>query len=323
MTALIAAFAFGLERLFGYPAALQNRIGHPVEWIGRLIGLLDEKFNRRQDAPERRQLAGMVALAVVLIATGFAAGLITVLCRTLPYGFLIEAPIASAFLASRQLGQAVSAVAKGLMASLPQGQAALQPIVGRDAKSLDAHGVARAAIETLSENASDGVMAPLFYLALFGLPGIALYKAVNTADSMLGHLTERHRDFGWASARLDDAVNFVPARLTAFLIALAARLTGNDGVAALDAARRDAPKQDSPNSGWPEAAMAGALGLKLGGPRAYRGEMADLPFMGSGRLAATPEDIERALGVYSKVNDIALTLVVGVAVVVVLVGLGA
>jgi adenosylcobinamide-phosphate synthase len=314
MTALVAALAFGLERVFGYPIVLQKLFGHPVEWIGRLIGLLDEKLNRRDDAPERRRLAGVFALLILLAATGLAAGLATALCRVLPFGFLAEAVLGSAFLASRQLGQAVRDVAAGLRASLQQGQAALQPIVGRDAGRLDASGVARAAIETLSENTSDGVIAPLLYFALFGLPGLVLYKAINTADSMLGHLTERHRAFGWASARLDDAVNFVPARLTALLIAAAARLRGYDAPAAWRTARRDAPLQDSPNSGWPEAAMAGALGLRLGGPRAYDGEIADLPYMGTGRVDATPEDIARALAVYRSVNDIALALVAGIAV---------
>jgi len=228
------------------------------------------------------------------------------ICHALPFGFVLEALVASSLLASRQLGRAVRSVGEELGHSLARGRAALQPIVGRDARSLDAYGVARAAIETLSENASDGVIAPLFYLALFGLPGIAFYKAINTADSMLGHLNERYRAFGWAAARLDDIANFVPARLTALLIAGAAFLCKQDAASSRVVARRDAPRQDSPNSGWPEAAMAGALGLKLGGPRTYRGERADLPFMGAGRAEAGPEDIERALCVYVRVNDVAL-----------------
>ena len=243
---------------------------------------------------------------LVVLATGVVAILVQALCRFLPLGFLVEALIASAFLASRHLGRAVHAVADALAISLARGQVALQPIVGRDARSLDGHGVARAAIETLAENTSDGVIAPLVFLALFGLPGIAVYKAINTADSMLGHLTERHRDFGWASARLDDIANFVPARLTALLIAFTAWLAIGDGPAAWRAARRDAPLQDSPNSGWPEAAMAGALGLKLGGPRAYGGAMAELPYMGTGRAEAVPVDITRALRLYGRVNDVAL-----------------
>jgi adenosylcobinamide-phosphate synthase len=313
MNAVIAALAFILERLFGYPAFLQNVIGHPVEWIGGLIALLDRRLNKADRAPGHLRLAGIVALALVLAVTVIAAFLVVWVCHALPFGFALEALVASSLIASRQLGRSVAAVADGLRQSLPEGRAALQPIVGRDANSLDAHGVGRAAIETLAENASDGVIAPLFYLALFGLPGIALYKAINTADSMLGHLTARYRDFGWAAARLDDVANYLPARLTALLIVGAARLTGADATSAWVAARRDAPDQDSPNSGWPEAAMAGALGLKLGGPRAYRGEIADLPFMGSGRAEAGPEDIERALGVYARLNDLALACVAIVA----------
>ncbi len=315
MTALVAMLAFVLERLFGYPAALQQAIGHPVEWIGALIGLLDTRLNHPKDTPQHRRLAGVVSLALVLFATGLVAGLVTALAHALPFGFILEAAIASAFLASRQLGEAVRGVAEGLRRSLPAGRRALQPIVGRDAQSLDAHGVARAAIETLAENTSDGVVAPLLYLALFGLPGIALYKAINTADSMLGHLTDRHRHFGWASARLDDAANFAPARLTALLIAGAARLSGADAASAWQTAGRDAPQQDSPNSGWPEAAMAGALGLRLGGPRAYQGDMARLPFMGDGRAEVTPEDVERALGISARVSDVVLVLVAVAALV--------
>lgn len=310
MTALVAALAFVVERLFGYPAVLQLLIGHPVEWIGKLIGLLDNRLNHGADAPARARLAGAVALALVLIVAGLLAVSVTWFCRTLPFGFILEALIASAFLASRQLGQAVDAVAQGLGKSLRDGQQALQPIVGRDATSLDAYGTARASIETLAENASDGVVAPLLFLAVFGLPGIVLYKVINTADSMLGHLTPRHREFGWASARLDDWVNYLPARLTARLIALAARIGGEDAIAARQVAVRDAPLQDSPNSGWPEAAMAGALGLRLGGPRDYRGETADLPFMGDGRAEVEPDDIRRALKLYQRVNDIALGLVI-------------
>ena len=306
MSVFVAALAFIVERWFGYPPSVQKVIGHPVEWIGRLIGLLDARLNRDTDFADERRRAGIVTLLVVLAATGAVAVLAQWVCDSVPFGFLFEALMASSLIASRHLGQAVASVATGLDRSLEAGQDALQPIVGRDARSLDEHGVARAAIETLAENTSDGVVAPLLFLALFGLPGIALYKAINTADSMLGHLTERHRDFGWASARLDDVVNFVPARLTALLIAGAAFFKGEDMQGAWETAPRDAPLQDSPNSGWPEAAMAGALGLRLGGPRAYQGEMADLPFMGRGRLAATADDIRRALGVYGRVNDLSL-----------------
>ena len=310
MTALIAALAFFVERLAGYPASVQRAIGHPVEWIGRLIGFLDDRLNRADLPPSQRRLHGVLALAIVIAAAWLGGAMVEAVCRALPLGFVFEALVASSLIASRQLGRAVHAVADELSISLARGQVALQPIVGRDAKSLDGYGVSRAAIETLAENTSDGVVAPLLFLMVFGLPGIAVYKAINTADSMLGHLTARHRDFGWASARLDDIANFVPARLTAALIAGTAWLAIGDGPAAWRVARRDAPRQDSPNSGWPEAAMAGALGLKLGGPRAYGGAMADLPTMGDGRDKAVPADVERALKLYGRVNDVALALTV-------------
>ncbi|MBU1176192.1 MAG: adenosylcobinamide-phosphate synthase CbiB [Alphaproteobacteria bacterium] len=335
MMTLVAAIAFFVERLVGYPGVLQHRIGHPVEWIGRLIGLLDDRLNRADLTHNQRRLNGVLALAIVLLVTGMAATMAQALCRALPLGFVFEAAIASAFLASRHLGRAVQAVADELNLSLSRGQVALQPIVGRDARRLDGHGVSRAAIETLAENTSDGVVAPLLFLALFGLPGIALYKAINTADSMIGHLTARHADFGWAAAKLDDVANFVPARLTALLIAAAAYAervrdnwlrafptgrsttrTAANGRAAWDTAKRDAPKQDSPNSGWPEAAMAGALGLRLGGPRAYGGVLVDLPFMGTGRAEAVPDDIERALRLYGRVNDLALAAIIALALLV-------
>lgn len=306
MTAFIAAIAFFVERLVGYPPAIERRIGHPVEWIGRLIGALDERYNTAGMPHRQRRLRGALSLAFVILVTGLVALMVQAICRSLPLGFVLEALIASVFLASRHLGRAVQAVADELNQSLARGQVALQPIVGRDAKKLDGHGVSRAAIETLAENTSDGVVAPLVFLMLFGLPGIAVYKAINTADSMIGHLTARYADFGWAAARLDDVVNFVPARLTALLVAGGAMLVRANARDAWETARRDAPQQDSPNSGWPEAAMAGALGLKLGGPRAYGGAMADLPFMGTGRAEAVPDDIARALRVYGRVNDLAL-----------------
>ncbi len=165
-----------------------------------------------------------------------------------------------------------------------------------DPETLDRAGVARAAIESLAENASDGVVAPVFWFALLGLPGLAAYKAINTADSMIGHRTPRHEAFGWASARLDDLVNLPASRLTAALFILAALFAQAYPLAALRAIVRDARKHRSPNAGWPEAAMAGALGLKLAGPRRYGGVYVLDAYMGDGRVEAGPSDIRRALG---------------------------
>lgn len=306
MTALTAFAAFLIERLFGYPAWAQALFHHPVEWIGAVIAVFDKGFNRKDAKPATRRFLGVVSLVLLLAIVWFVSDAVLTLLRHVPFGWGIEALLASSLFASRQLGQMVGAVADGLAKSLDDGRHALSHIVGRDTAELDEAAVARAAIETLAENTSDGVIAPLFFMVLFGLPGIALYKAINTADSMLGHLSDKYGDFGWAAAKLDDVANFIPARLTALLIALAAGLAGKIPHAAWNAARTDGPNQDSPNSGWPEAAMAGALGLRLGGPRAYRGEMADLPWMGTGRAEAIPGDIHAALSVYTRVCWLAL-----------------
>ncbi len=292
MPLLVAPLALLLERLLGYPDGLVKRIGHPVIWMGALIALLDSRLNRGAN----RRGRGVLALLFLLAATAAITIPLAWLCRSLPFGFVLEALLASTLLAQKALGDAVRAVAAALRRSLPEGRAAVAHIVGRDPESLDEPGVARAAIESLAESTSDGVIAPLFWLLLGGLPGIALYKAVNTADSMLGHKTERHLEFGWASARLDDLLNLVPARLTALLFAAAALFVkGAEPEQAWATALRDASKHESPNAGWPEAALAGALGFALGGPRSYAGEMVDLPHFGAGRTDLGPADIDRAL----------------------------
>jgi adenosylcobinamide-phosphate synthase len=295
MHPLIPALALIIERLFGYPDILVRRIGHPVMWMGALIAQLDTNLNT---GPNRRA-KGIAAQLILLAATGLVAGALASICRILPFGWLLEALLASTLLAQKSLADAVVAVASGLRRSLAEGRTAVSHIVGRDPAALDAAGVSRAAIESLAESTSDAVIAPLFWLLLFGLPGIALYKAANTADSMVGHRTERHRDYGWAAARFDDLVNLIPARLSALLIATAARfVSGADHRAAWRIARRDARKHESPNAGWPEAAMAGALGFRLGGPRTYAGETIDLPAFGDGRADLGPDDIDRALKLY-------------------------
>ncbi|MEX0860913.1 MAG: adenosylcobinamide-phosphate synthase CbiB, partial [Cucumibacter sp.] len=241
---------------------------------------------------------GVLMLAALLAATAAITLAIVLALRPVSLGWLVEALLATPLLAQKQLGQAVEAVAGALRVSLDSGRAAVAHIVGRDTEALDESGIARAAIESLAENTSDGIVAPLFWLLLLGLPGIALYKAINTADSMVGHRDERYAEFGWASAKLDDLVNIVPSRLTAALLAAAAALwPGFDGKGAWHAARRDSARHFSPNAGWPEAAMAGALGLGLGGPNSYRGRIVDLPPMGEGRPPVA-SDINRALTLY-------------------------
>ena len=295
---LLPPLALLAERLLGYPAPLFALAAHPVVWMGTLLGALERRLNRRHWSGSARRLGGAVALAVVLAATVGCALALQGLTRLLPQGWVLEALLATPLLAQRHLGAAVRRVEEQLADSLAAGRLAVGEIVGRDTTVLDEAGVARAAIETLAENTSDAVVAPLLWLALFGLPGIAAYKAINTADSMVGHRSDRYRHFGWASARLDDLVNLLPSRLTAVLFAAAATVIGADAGGALRAAWRDAGRHASPNAGWPEAAMAGALGVQLGGPRSYGGHTMALPAMGAGRAMLTPADIGAARRLY-------------------------
>jgi adenosylcobinamide-phosphate synthase len=317
MHAFAATLALVLERLFGYPRPLLAAIGHPVIWMGRLIDWLDRRLNRPELSAAERRRRGVAALALLLVATLVPTALVSVLLRPLPYGWVIEGLLATSLLAQKELGRAVRAVADALGRSLAAGRQAVSGIVGRDPEALDEAGVARAAVETLAENASDGVVAPLFWLLVLGLPGAALYKAINTADSMIGHKNERYLDFGRAAARLDDLVNWIPARLTGLGFCAACLLVaGADIRAAWNTMLADAKKHDSPNAGWPEAALAGALGFALGGPRSYDGEVHDLPRLGTGRPDLGPPDIRQALDLYAMLLNVALGVCAGLAVLV-------
>ncbi|WP_375453875.1 adenosylcobinamide-phosphate synthase CbiB [uncultured Methylobacterium sp.] len=299
-TLALLALALAIEAGAGYPDALYRALGHPVTWIGRLIAALDRRLNR--GFPAARRAAGVVALGLLLGVVGIAAlGLTAAAGLAGPVaGIAVLAVLAASLPAQRSLHQHVARVAAGLREDgLPGGRSAVAMIVGRDPQTLDEAGICRAAIESLSENFSDGIVAPAFWIGLGGLPGGALYKAINTADSMVGHRTPRHEAFGWAAARLDDLVNLPASRLTALLIvAAAARHRGASPAGAWEAVWRDARRHRSPNAGWPEAAMAGALGLRLAGPRVYDGVTVRDAWMGGGRAEAGPADVERALAVY-------------------------
>lgn len=312
MAWLLAPLALLIERVVGYPPALFKLIGHPVTWMGALITWFELRLNQGAN----RRLKGVLML-LLLLGTGLAGSLlIVIVTHSLPFGWVLEAALASSLLAQKELGRAVKAVADGLNLSLASGRRAVSHIVGRDPETLDESGVAKAAIESLAESTSDGIVAPLFWLFLFGLPGIVLYKAANTADSMVGHKNERYAEFGWASARFDDLVNWVPARLTALLIAGASfLLRRNDPEAAWSAALRDARKHASPNAGWPEAAFAGSLGIALGGPRSYDGETHDLPTFGDGRRELTALDILSALVLYWAALNVLLGAAIGLGLV--------
>lgn len=300
ISAVLAFAATLLERFIGYPRPVLNAVGHPVMWMGKLIEILEKNANNPTIGKARRRRNGFVMLAILLATTAFISLLIVWTLRDIPFGWAVEIFLASTLIAQKELGMAVKSVADGLRENLTQGRHAVSHIVGRDPEQLDEDGVARAAVESLAENTSDGIIAPIFYLLLFGLPGVALYKAINTADSMIGHKNERFADFGFASAKLDDLANFVPARLSALIFAITARFTSDmDHNAAWRSARRDAKHHRSPNAGWPEAAMAGAIGVKLGGARDYDGETVELATMGEGKDVVEPEDIDRALKLYS------------------------
>jgi adenosylcobinamide-phosphate synthase len=314
MHALLAPLALLLERWLGYPPQLLAAIGHPVMWFGRIIDVLDRRLNTSRRTRQQRRQAGIVALALLLLLVMVVTVAVQQLLRSIPLGWALEILLITPFLAQKELGRAVAAVASALDTSLNAGREAVSHIVGRDPQALDEPGVSRAAIETLAESTCDGVVAPWFWLVLLGLPGIALYKAINTADSMIGHLNERYRDYGWAAAKLDDLANWVPARLTTVLITAACFFTPHASPSrAWGIARRDARKHASPNSGWPEACFAGALGFRLGGPRSYDGEVVDLPSFGDGKSALVGSDILRALVLYRSTLNVLLGLSVVLA----------
>lgn len=307
----IAAIAVLLEIMLGYPPALIRWIGHPVIWIGQLILFLDQRFNRPGLSPGRRRLMGVITVALVLTAAALPGLALDWLLRPLPFGVLILGLAGSSLIAQRSLHWHVERVAEALESgSLDASRTAVSHIVGRDPQTLDAAGVARAAIESLAENFSDGVVAPILWLSVGGLAGGAAYKALNTADSMIGHLTERHAAFGWAAARADDYVNLPASRLAGMLIIAGAALTpGADFRAARRAMLRDAPRHRSPNAGWPEAAMAGALRLRLNGPKIYAGVLTQDAYMGDGRREATAQDVRMALKVYRRADALMILLV--------------
>ena len=291
------AVAMAVDALLGWPAPLFARIGHPVTWLGRLITTVDIAWNRPSDRPAFRRAAG-VAGALVVIAVSAALG--WVLQSVLALGwiqFVLVGILAWPLVALRSLDDHVAAVASPLQAGdIAGAREAVSRIVGRDPATLDEAGIARAAIESLAENASDGIVAPVFWGALFGLPGIFGYKAINTLDSMIGHRSERHEAFGWAAARIDDVANFIPARLTGFLFVLLAPRRAE----ALSCMTRDARRHRSPNAGWPEAAMAGALGVRLSGPRIYHGSITNEPWLNEGARDPLAADITQGLTVYRR-----------------------
>jgi len=281
--------AAAIEAAVGYPDRLHRRAPHPVVWIGGLIAWCDRTWNHDDGSPKARRVLGVATLIIIMMVTG-ATGWLPSLAPP-PFSLGLVVLVGTLGLAQRSLCDHVRAVAKPLTSGdIGAARLAVGAIVGRDVSELDEQGVAAAALESLAESFNDGVVAPIFWFVVGGLPGLFVYKAVNTADSLIGHREPRWRDFGWASARMDDLMNLIPARIAGGLIALAGR--GGWRVMA-----RDASKHASPNSGWPEAAMAGALKIELGGPVAYAGVVTKRTTFGRGTRPGA-SDLERGLKVY-------------------------
>jgi adenosylcobinamide-phosphate synthase len=311
MTVTLTLAALLIEAVVGYPDRLVRSIGHPVTWIGRLIRALERNCNSDTATPGRRRALGLIAVLLIVSIVAVVTLVIERGLLLLPFGLIGVGVLASALIAQRSLHEHVARVADALdKTGVTGGREAVSHIVGRDVAVLDVAGIARAAIESLAENFSDGVVAPVFWMLIAGLPGAAVYKAVNTADSMIGHRTPRYQAFGWAAARLDDLLNLPASRLSAFLIIAAASVTPRASASgAWRAVRRDAGRHRSPNAGYPEAAMAGALGLALAGPRSYGGVRVDDALMGDGRRAADAGDIRAALGLYRRADGLLIALV--------------
>ncbi len=293
--------AFVLEIALGWPDKLFSVIKHPVVWVGSLITFLERRLNQPSSTHSQHYLKGVVTSVLVIGVSVVVALCISVVLPNNFMGWIIEAVVASSLLASRSLYTHVNATAIPLQAgNLSSARIALSHIVGRDTNALDESSIASAAIESLAENASDGIYAPLFWGLLLGLPGIAGYKAINTLDSMIGHRSERYLSFGRFAAKLDDVVNLIPARISALLIAIV-----GGSLAAFSNIVSDAAKHRSPNAGWPEGAMAQALQIRLSGPRVYNDKISDEPWLNPTGSYAQALDVERALRIYKK--SLALT----------------
>jgi adenosylcobinamide-phosphate synthase len=292
-----------LDAIFGEPKWLWDRAPHPAVLMGRLVGWLDTKLNNQT------REAGILA---VMVMVGVAA-FVGLIMAALP-GMWTEVIFGAVLLAQRSLVQHVQKVADALRLSVSDGRDAVAMIVGRDVRKMDGPAVARGAIESAAENLSDGVIAPVFWFAIAGLPGLLIYKVINTADSMIGYRTGKYEAFGWAAAKFDDVLNWIPARLTAFLIWSVAekKAPWRDIV-------HDAALHRSPNAGWPEAAMAPALDVSLSGPRSYDGAHEEFPWVNpKGCKDAGPDDVDGAIGLLWKAWMLATGAVILSAIIIVL-----
>jgi len=308
----LALVALAVDAVVGDPPALYRRVPHPVAAIGKGIEVLEARLNDACVSGRSRLVRGGALTFLVTLAAACAGALVHALATAMPTalaGEFVDAVVASVFIAYRGLRDHVGGVARGIEAGIEEARSAVAHVVGRDPASLDRPAVARAAIESTAENFADGVVAPLFWYVLLGLPGLFAYKAINTLDSMIGHRDSRYLQFGRIAARVDDAANWIPARLAAALLAGAAlAVPGASARAAVRAVFRDARRHRSVNAGWPEAAMAGALGFALAGPRRYAGRTVEDAWMGEGRQDLAAEDVRAALRLYACATALLATL---------------
>lgn len=297
----ILLFALALDAVAGDFPWLFRRIPHPISVLGSMIGSLDRKLNRPDRSKRARTIRGFITVVFVVGISACCGWGIQLVGEAVHYGWVVEVVCVSILIAQRGLYLHVRDVAIALeTGGLAAAQKAVGKIVGRDVSRLDDPGVARGAIESLAENFADGVMGPVLAYAIFGLPGLCAYKAINTLDSMIGYKSPKYLEFGMVAARLDDLVNLVPARVSGLLLSIAGLFTPTaDPSAALRTMWKFADLHDSPNAGWPEAATAGALGLSLGGPREYAGHRTKAVWLGNGRRDVTSGDIRRGLVLFS------------------------
>lgn len=312
--------ALCLDRLIGWPDPVYRRLSHPVVGIGHIISALANRLNNPDWPAAVRYITGCISLSMLLC---FVAAVCLSVVSVLPSGWagiVLTAVLVWPFLAAKSLSSHVHAVETPLYAGdLPAARQAVAMIVGRNSARLDTAGISRAAIESLAENTSDGVTAPLFWGVLFGLPGVVVYKAINTADSMIGYSNKTYAAFGWAAARLDDLANLIPARLTGFIYALLAKHRRR----AVHIMVTDAPCHRSPNAGWPEAAIAAALGIRLSGPRHYEDTATTDHWLNKTGRDPGAADISLALRLYSRLLWVVSLLLLSGAVLVFLASNGA
>jgi adenosylcobinamide-phosphate synthase len=289
-----------LDAIFGEPRFLWDRLPHPAVLMGRLVAFLDRTLNMGND----RKSKGVLALAILCFSAAVLGSVLSQL------GWVIEIIVAAILLAQKSLVDHVKAVATGLRISIAQGRFAVSMIVSRDTKDMTEPQIARAAIESAAENFSDGVIAPAFWFLIGGLPAMLVYKFVNTADSMIGYKTKKYLEFGWASARFDDVLNWIPARISMLLIVAFAKQPIN-----LKAIISEAKQHKSPNAGWPEAAMARAIDVALAGPRSYDGKLQQLPWVNeTGRQSITANDVDSATRILWRTWNLAWVLIIVVSV---------